>query len=146
MHLAHLKRLREVGQQVLDEKLSIGFGQWECDTYCCLGGWYNRLADLGLDFVVVDDVDMIDGGLIDGASALNAHFGIDSDQGMVLWNSVLRAGNGPKDVGNYPGKQAYIELQSRMSYLDTLIAKAGMPDSVKDIFKEEAPCLTTENA
>jgi len=120
MNIVNLRKLREVGQGVLDRRDGdLGFGQWDCGTFACLLGHYCRETDYEL---TSDDPNLI---FISAAE----HFNISPNQTKGLFQS---AGAAERVDGipvwpvmaDHPGPEAYTVLEGRLGYLDKLISKA----------------------
>jgi hypothetical protein len=129
VNIENLTKLYEVGQKILRERLPLGFGHWDCETFCCLGGWYER--ETGVD---------IETSWPPGSRA-NVHFGINFASACQLF--------GTGTSGQTPSPEAYVELERRMEYLAGLIRSAGgtvpaekpkhtgLPKCVRDILETE---------
>lgn len=126
MSLENLKALREVGRTLLDEPRTntLGFGEWDCGTFACFAGHYERAHRVGL----------IAGNSIGIQNTILEHFGLSEKQATDLFGCFHSSHFGP-------GREAYRELERRMVILDRIIAQREMPESVREIFEAEVEAV-----
>ena len=118
--LTNLRNLLAVGERILAERLPIGFGRFDCGTFACFLGWYDRIQGTRLQ---------------DEAGFEEGHFDITSDD----WSELF----GWTHEDYWPGLAAYASLEARLVYLRQLIADrepkfTGLPSMVRALFEGEA--------
>ena len=146
MHLENLKHLRVVGQKILDENLPIGFGDWDCGTHACLGGYYARFT---ADFTLED----VSSPAMMAGELLAQHFEIPYlDAARLFSPDIHRPWNrwANEDdqmvyllTGNQPGARAVQLLQQRMRLLDDYIIEAEKL-ALEDVAARKLPLVITE--
>ena len=130
--IQNLKNLLRIGEQIVtDRKGDFGFGLWNCGTYACLGGHYDRECNARIGQVKRSE----------GA----AHFGISEQEFEALFRRMDER-DASRD-GNEPSEAAYTELERRLGILRKLIAArepkhVGIHASVRAIFDTaQSPAL-----
>jgi hypothetical protein len=126
MSLQRLQALQRVAENLLmpPHTNTLGFAKWECGTYACLGGHYERQTgvriidnDLNAPYLWTTNRDR-----------LADHFGITTEEANSLfWSDTV---DEPFSC-RYPGKNAYAELEARLRKLNELISERQVPSREK---------------
>jgi hypothetical protein len=111
--IANLKMLLAVGELVVREKRPVGFGDYDCGTYACLLGYYQRRTAAFTGKACTY-----------WSPQVHEHFGLSEQQAEVLFgeSNIERGLPLFKRDGNEPGPIADEELQQRLTFLRQLIS------------------------
>lgn len=140
-----LKILREVGQQLLaNRKMDFGFALWDCGTYACFMGHYDRAT--GEEVVVKWRASIRNREFEYGTcwDFMGEYFGITESEAKSLFIGSEVGGCPVK--ARMPSPEAYEELGQRMIILDGLIAdrepkvKTSIHPFVQKLLEQTSRC------